>query len=189
MIVTYETWWRREAELKQRDVRERRNRRSLSGIIVIVCEHLELLWLKLDPYHTLIKYSVAKRGKWRRHADQIRWSNIPIKQDTDVQFNKPTVKSAIFPFDSSMRDTEPLVTHASSNSFMPYAPNHDNQSAPENYQNILLIMFVINLSMKPNAWWHNYFHGVMRSKFLICMYVQVYIKVLIFAFLSKCMRV
>lgn len=171
-------------------MRESRNRRSLSGIIVIVCEHLELLWLKLDPCHTLLKYSVAKRGKWRRHADQIRWSDISIKQDTDVQFKKPTVKSAIFPFDSSMRDTEPLVTHASSsNSFMPYVPNHDNQSAPENYQNIfkLLIMFVINLFMKPNAWWHNYFHGVMRSKFLICMYVQVYIKVLIFAFLSKSM--
>lgn len=51
------------------------------------------------------------------------------------------MKSAIFPFDSSMRDTEPLVTHASSgNSFMPYAPNHDNQSAPDNYQNILLIV-------------------------------------------------
>lgn len=173
-------------------MRERRNRRSLSGIIVIVCEHLELLWLKLDPCHTLIKYSVAKRGKWRRHADQIRWSNTQIKQDTDVQFNKPTVKSAIFPFDSFMRDTEPLVTHASSvNSFMPYAPNHDNQSAPENYRNILLIMFVINknLFMKPNAWWHNNVHGVMRSKFLICMDVQGYIKILIFAFLSKCMRV
>lgn len=129
-------------------MRERRNRRSLSGIIVIVCEHLELLWLKLDPCHTLIKYSVAKRGKWRRHADQIRWSNKPIKQDTDVQ----TVKSAIFPFDSSMCDKETLVTHASSgNSFTPYAPNHDNQSAPENYQNILLIMIVINknLFMKP----------------------------------------
>lgn len=68
--------------------------------------------------------------------------------------------------------------------------NHDNYSAPENYQNILLIMFVINrnLYMKPNAWWHNNVHGVMRSKFLICMYVQAYIKVLIFAFLSKCMR-
>lgn len=80
----------------------------------------------------------------------------------------------MFPFDSSMRDKEILVTHASSgNSFMPYAPNHDNQSAPENYQNILLIMIVINknLFMKPNAWWHNNFHGVMRSKFLICMYV------------------
>lgn len=170
---------------------ERRNRRSLSGIIVIVCEHLELIWLKLDPCHTLLKYSVAKRGKWRRHADQIRWSNILIKQETDVQFNKPTVKSAIFPFDSSLRDTEPLVTHAPiGNSFMPYTPNHDNQSAPENYQNILLIMFVINklLFIKPNAWWHSNFLGVMRSKFLICMYVQVYIKVLIFAFLSKCMR-
>lgn len=115
------------------------------------------MWLKLDPWYTRFKYSVAKRGRWGRHTDQIRWSNIPIKQDTDIQFNKPTVTSAIFPFDSSMRDTEPLVTHASSgNSFMQYAPNHDNQSAPENYQNILLIMFVINknLFMKPNAWWH-----------------------------------
>lgn len=124
-----------------------------------------------------------------KYADQIYRLS---KTDTDVQFNKPTVKSAIFPFDSSMHDTEPLVTQASSgNSFMPYAPNHDNQSAPQNYQNILLITFLINnnLFMKPNAWRHNNFHGVMRSKFLICMYIQVYIKVFIFTFLSKCMRV
>lgn len=46
-----------------------------------------------------IKYNVALGGKWRRHADQIHSSNIPIKQDTDIQFNKPTVKSTILPLD------------------------------------------------------------------------------------------
>lgn len=56
-----------------------------------------------------------------KNADQIY--SVPIKQDTDVQFNKPTVKSAIFPFHSSMRDTEPLATHAPSGNFvMPHAP-------------------------------------------------------------------
>lgn len=51
---------------------------------------------------------VASGGKWRRNADQIRSSNIPIQQDTDVQFNKPTVKPAILP-----PDAEPLATPTS----------------------------------------------------------------------------
>lgn len=60
-----------------------------------------------------------------------RRSDIPIQQDTDIQFNKPTVKSAICPFHSSMRDTEPLATHVVTLLCHMHHSNNDKQSAPE----------------------------------------------------------
>lgn len=100
---------RREAESKQREVRERRNSmlrtfEQRQAVVLRDYRHSRwtpgtILWLKLDPCHTQFKYNVTLGGKWRRHADQIHSSNIPIKQDTDIQFNKPTVKSTILPLD------------------------------------------------------------------------------------------
>lgn len=72
-----------------------------------------------------------------------------------------------------MPDTEPLVTHASSgNSFMTYAPLEPRKLVSSRKFPKHLIDYVCiinkNLYMKPNAWWHNNAHGVMRSMFLIC---------------------
>lgn len=57
---------------------------------------------------------VASGGKWRRHADHIRSSNIQIQQDTDVQFNKPIVKPVILPHYSCVPNIEPHATPTSS---------------------------------------------------------------------------
>lgn len=69
-----------------------------------------------------VSYSVeaASGGKWKRRADQIHSSNIPIQQDTDVQLNKPILKPAIIPHDSYVPNVGPLATPMSSgNSAVP----------------------------------------------------------------------
>lgn len=66
---------------------------------------------------------VASGGKWRRHADQIRSSNIQIQHDTDVQFNKPIVKPVILSHCSSVPNVEPHASPTSSgNSVLPPVP-------------------------------------------------------------------
>lgn len=94
-----------------------------------------------QPVPKSYSFEGASGGKWRRHADQILLSNIPIQQDTDVQFNKPTVKPAIRPHDSSILDAETFYTPTSSgNSVVPPVPLVRTRTLPTQFDDFVSVV-------------------------------------------------
>lgn len=95
---------RRKAELKQAEVREKRDSMSRTfehGHTVAVRDYRQYYsrWttgtIKAQSGPVSYSVEIASGSKWRRHADQIRSLNTPIQQDADVQVSKPTVKPDI----------------------------------------------------------------------------------------------
>lgn len=114
---------RKKVELKQAEERERRNstlRAFGQGQVVAVRDYRQdhsrwtpgTIMAQSGP----LSYSVKVASGEKRHADKIRSSNIPMHQDTDVQFYIPIVNPAILPHDSSIPNVEPLATPTSNGS-------------------------------------------------------------------------